>query len=68
MNAWVINNKHASTMVIFEKIKKEAKLWVTVGAKRFIDLMSRECVPYYLFVSCKTPPLARVGVYSVGWK
>jgi hypothetical protein len=36
-NARMFQNKHAPSMVIVEKIKKKAKLWVTAGAKLFSD-------------------------------
>jgi hypothetical protein len=38
-NARVFNNRHASSMVILEKIKEEAKLWVAAGAKNLSNLL-----------------------------
>jgi hypothetical protein len=41
-NARVFRNKHAPIHVVFERIKKEAKLWVLAGAKHLGDLMPGE--------------------------
>jgi hypothetical protein len=41
-NARAFHNKKASMIVILEKIKKESKLWVCVGAKRLSEIMPRE--------------------------
>jgi hypothetical protein len=45
-------NKHAPSMVVFEKIKKEAKLW-TAGAKGLREPWPRVANPYICLV-CKT--------------
>jgi hypothetical protein len=41
-NARVFNNKHATVAVILEKIKNEARLWVTAGAKHLGKIMPGE--------------------------
>jgi hypothetical protein len=41
-NARVFRNKLSSSVVIFELIKAEARLWILVGAKHLGDLMPRE--------------------------
>jgi hypothetical protein len=41
-NARVFKNKHAPPMVIFEKVKYEARLWALAGAKHVNFLMPRE--------------------------
>jgi hypothetical protein len=41
-NARIFQNKHASSMVIVDKIKKEARLWVTAGAKCLSELIPGE--------------------------
>jgi hypothetical protein len=41
-NDRVFKNKSAPTQVVFEKIKKEANLWVLAGAKSLSNLMPRE--------------------------
>jgi hypothetical protein len=41
-NAGIFRNKHAPHFVVLDQIKKEARFWVTAGAKRLGELMSRE--------------------------
>ena len=41
-NARVFNKKFASPVVILEKIKREARMWVTAGAKHLGEIMPRE--------------------------
>jgi hypothetical protein len=41
-NARVFRKKFALSFVILENIKKEARLWVLVGAKRLGDLLLGE--------------------------
>jgi hypothetical protein len=41
-NARVFRNKHAPVNVVFDKIRKEAWLWVLAGARRLDDQMPRE--------------------------
>lgn len=41
-NARVFRNKHTPPLVLLDKIKTEARLWVLAGAKRLGDLMPRE--------------------------
>jgi hypothetical protein len=41
-NDRVFKNKRATSQVIFERITKEAKLWVLAGAKNLSQLMPRE--------------------------
>jgi hypothetical protein len=41
-NDRVFKNKHAPSQVVFERIKKEATLWVLAGAKNLSNLMPRE--------------------------
>ena len=41
-NARVFRNKLSPTFVLFEKIKKEARLWVTAGAKGLSEIMPGE--------------------------
>jgi hypothetical protein len=38
-DARVFRNKSVAHMVVLEKIRKEARLWVIAGAKRLRDLM-----------------------------
>jgi hypothetical protein len=41
-NARVFCNKHAPSFVVFENIKREARLWMLAGAKSLGDLISGE--------------------------
>ena len=41
-NARVFRNKHAPTMVVFDKIKADARLWVIAGAKRLGEIVPGE--------------------------
>jgi hypothetical protein len=41
-NDRVFKNKRATSQVIFDRITKEAKLWVVAGAKNLSQLMPRE--------------------------
>jgi hypothetical protein len=41
-NARVFRNKQAPAQVVFEKIRRHAKLWVLADAKRLWDLMPEE--------------------------
>jgi hypothetical protein len=41
-NARVFQNKHAPSFVVFERIIREARLWVNAGAKRLGEMMPRE--------------------------
>jgi hypothetical protein len=41
-NARVFNAKSAPPQVVFDKIRKEAHLWVLAGAKRLGNMMPRE--------------------------
>jgi hypothetical protein len=41
-NARIFRNKHASTEMVLQTIKREATMWVQAGAKRLGSLISRE--------------------------
>ena len=41
-NARVFNNKHSPPLVILDRIKREARMWVLAGAKRMGEMMPRE--------------------------
>lgn len=41
-NARVFKNKHAPPLVLLDKIKKEARLWVLADAKRLGEIMPGE--------------------------
>ena len=41
-NARIFNNKHSPSFVILDRIKREARMWVTAGAKRLGEIMPRE--------------------------
>ena len=41
-NARVFNNEHSSSFVILDRIKREARMWVTAGGKRLGEIMPRE--------------------------
>ena len=41
-NARVFNNKSVPSLVLLDKVKNEARLWVLAGAKCLGNLMSRE--------------------------
>jgi hypothetical protein len=41
-NAKVFHNKHAPPLILLDKIKKEARIWVKAGAKTLSDLVPGE--------------------------
>jgi hypothetical protein len=45
-NARVFRNKQASSHVVFDMIKREARVWVIAGAKHLGEMMSN-CVIYF---------------------
>jgi hypothetical protein len=46
-NSWVFYNRQAPPMVIFERIKKETKLWITADAK-ILNVIMPALVRLYL--------------------
>jgi hypothetical protein len=49
-NARTFQNKQAPSTVIVDKIKREARLWITIGAKRLSELMPRALFLLYVYV------------------
>jgi chemotaxis methyl-accepting protein methylase len=41
-NARIFQNKHVPSLIILDKIKKEARIWVKAGAKTLSDLVPGE--------------------------
>jgi hypothetical protein len=41
-NARVFNSKHTPPLVLLEKMKREARLWVTVGVKKLGHILTGE--------------------------